>query len=274
VGVVPPTELADGRISLHWAAQIVASIGFSFVPAEDDFGHTALTWDASTRALCSRVAPAGFRAALAVADAELLLTDRDGAQSDRFVLAGRSIEDAYAFMAAAVAKFIGHPIGGRLVRPGHDMPDHEIGRGYGAFEQLSTDVREELARWFGNAYALLDVVRERESGGEVLCWPHHFDIATLVALDPPDAASARSIGVGMTPGDGSYDEPYLYVTPWPYPDASGLGALDGGGTWHTEGWTGAVLPATKLVDATDAASQIAQVTAFVDSAIAACRAAL
>ncbi|NNE17483.1 MAG: hypothetical protein HKN10_03295, partial [Myxococcales bacterium] len=58
---------------------------------------------------------------------------------------------------------------------------------------------------------------------------------------------ARSIGVGFSPGDGSYDQPYFYVTPWPYPEASSLPRLTKGAEWHRSGWTGAVLTAERLL---------------------------
>jgi hypothetical protein len=122
---------------------------------------------------------------------------------------------------------------------------------------------------------LLEAVRHREGSDEVRCWPHHFDVATLLTLDDAPGESARSIGIGMSPGDASYDEPYFYVTPWPYPSAkTELPQLEGGGIWHTHGWTGAVLRGTTLADAVDTPAQLAQVTAFVDSALRACRSVL
>jgi hypothetical protein len=70
----------------------------------------------------------------------------------------------------------------------------------------------------------------------------------LITLDAAlDAEEARSIGIGLSPGDGSYDQPYFYVNPWPYPDAEDLPPLAAGAHWHTSGWTGAVLTADRLI---------------------------
>lgn len=69
----------------------------------------------------------------------------------------------------------------------------------------------------------------------------------------------------MSPGDSTYDEPYFYVTPWPYPEGATLQPLEFG-TWHTKGWTGAVLTGTKLVSS----SQHTTANAFVDAAIDCC----
>jgi len=116
----------------------------------------------------------------------------------------------------------------------------------------------------------------------VLCWPHHFDIATLITLDvdEPDPETARSINVGLSPGDESYDEPYFYVTPWPEPREPEKEVLAGGGLWHKEDFTAAVLPASRLPDLspTDpdrrAQEQAEQVYAYLRTSIAACRSLL
>jgi hypothetical protein len=73
----------------------------------------------------------------------------------------------------------------------------------------------------------------------------------------------------MMPGDEMYPEPYFYVSayPVPRPDRTRR-ALDGGGTWNTDGWTGAVLTGSRL--AAEAPAQATQVRAFLDSAVEAC----
>jgi len=109
----------------------------------------------------------------------------------------------------------------------------------------------------------------------VRCWPHHFDIATLIALDPGmNPETARSIGVGLSPGDAGRPHPYFYVTLWPYPKDRELPALEGGGVWNTEGWTGAVLETPALLRAGIGEAQAEQAERFVESAIAACQALL
>ncbi len=77
----------------------------------------------------------------------------------------------------------------------------------------------------------------------------------------------------MSPGDGSYAEPYWYVTPWPYPAAERLPELDTG-RWHTDGWVGAVLTGTEVVDQSKHANQQEFIDAFLQEAAFACRAVL
>ena len=98
-------------------------------------------------------------------------------------------------------------------------------------------------------------------------WPHHFDIATRITL--PDAKDA-SIGLGMSPGDDSYDEPYWYVSPWPVPPATDtLPRLAPTSSWHTKDWFGAVLLSSTLPE--EAPAQRAALREFLDAALRASR---
>ena len=53
----------------------------------------------------------------------------------------------------------------------------------------------------------------RPGPSPVRCWPHHFDIATCVALESGDPERERGIGTGLSPGDGTYGQPYFHVNP-------------------------------------------------------------
>ena len=109
--------------------------------------------------------------------------------------------------------------------------------------------RIELRAWFAAASsAIEELARAHDNASPVRCWPHHFDLATLLTLDPgADAEDARSVGIGFCSGDGNYDQPYFYVTPWPYPDASALTDLSKGTFWHTKDWTGAILTGEQIL---------------------------
>jgi hypothetical protein len=62
----------------------------------------------------------------------------------------------------------------------------------------------------------------------------------LVPLDAGGGESARSVGIGVSPGDSSYAQPYAYVSPWPYPDRATLPPAPPPGHWHTEGFVAIV----------------------------------
>ena len=70
LGQPSPTALRDARDQLHWAAQIVASVGYTLVEPVPDWSHTSLVWMDAIGALASQPAstPPRFRAALRLAD--------------------------------------------------------------------------------------------------------------------------------------------------------------------------------------------------------------
>jgi len=252
IGEPSPDELEGSRVELHYAAQLPAAVGVSVLEPQPDFSHHALYWDDDLRALMTPAVPGSkpYRVGLRFADLHLFVVDDAGNPAGERGLVGQSVGDGLRWLAGAIADHTGD-LAPELGLPEHDMPEHPLGSGE-PFSFREPDQFEELARWFANAERVLQLVRENNPGASpVQVWPHHFDMATLIKLDPKlDPEEARTIGVGLSPGDGSYDEPYFYVAPWPYPEAGKLPALTAGG-WHTAGWTGAVLRASELVELPD-----------------------
>ncbi len=180
--------------------------------------------------------------------------------------------EGIAWLGGALARARGTAVSA-LARPEHDLPDHPVAHGAPFDTGAEGDALEALAQWYANSDLLLRAfARETPGASPVRVWPHHFDIATLVALDPveTDVEKRRTIGVGASPGDTSYAEPYVYVTPWPYPKERILSPLEGGGVWHETGWFGAVLLCSTLCAATSRDEQMQHVTGFLRSATSAC----
>jgi hypothetical protein len=96
-------------------------------------------------------------------------------------------------------------------------------------------------------------------------------MATLTLLGAGSAEHARSVNAGFSPGDEHYDEPYFYVSPYPYPDPAELPPLPALGHWHVEGFTAAIAPASRILEAKD--HQTAA-EAFLAAAVAAAMTAL
>ena len=241
--VVPPDRLHKARVQLHWAAQLLSAPGVSVLPAAEDYSHTNLGWDVELGVLSGRtVGPDSLRVGLVFEGLELLVLDGERERS-AMRLAGRTLQQSLSWLSR---ELLGE--GTRLVLPVHDMPPHPVGDG-GVFSDAGAPERTELGAWFANAFDLIrQVVVDQASASPVRCWPHHFDVASLITLDPGTAVEdARSIGVGFSPGDGSYDQPYFYVTPWPYPETANLPPLSKGAQWHRSAWTGAVLTAERLL---------------------------
>ena len=261
----------EARLVAHWAAQIVAAAGATLGRAAADDSHTSLEWIEPARALAG--APLGdgkVRVALRPADLTLLILDEAYGARERLDLRGRTLQDGLDWLSGAVARATGAAVV-PLVRPAHELPQHAVGAG-APFPDANGAALAQLADGFATADRLLRALAGSVPGASLVrCWPHHFDIATLVALDPPGTPSnvARTIGVGLSPGDSSYPGGYWYVTPWPYPTVSEPPPLAVGGAWHRTGWFGAVLPL-----AHPDVGEAARPAAFLDAALAACRALL
>jgi hypothetical protein len=215
------------RLQLHWAGQLLTAAADAVHGSTADDSHSNLGWDGSRGALMGR-AHAGLR----FVDLSIVFDDRD----DELALAGRTLDEARAWLAPRVGAQ-------SLSLRDYDMPAHPVSGG-ATFDTIDAIEYDAVAQWYAVADELFTDIRTgHAAASEVRCWPHHFDIATLITIEAADDPhDAKSIGVGMSPGDNSYDQPYWYVNPWPRPAESGeLPTLAAGAKWHTDGWFGAVL---------------------------------
>jgi hypothetical protein len=96
----------------------------------------------------------------------------------------------------------------------------------------------------------------REETSPVQIWPHHFDLgmlwlpgAKVDGQDPENEEySDKSMNFGFTFGDEGIPEPYFYITAYPLPNEFPGLSLPPGTKWHTEGFSGAVLPYRSLLE--------------------------
>jgi hypothetical protein len=175
-----------------------------------------------------------------------------------FSLHGCTIAEAARWIEGQIASLGLDPSQFTLAKH-YTIPDHPVAHG-ASFDTSDYTAFEQIHRWYGNAASLLEELVVDDSWAPVRCWPHHFDIATLLNV------AGGSIGVGLEPGDTYYAEPYWYVNRYPTPaDPASLtpAPLGGDGRWHTREWVGAVLPGSRLVRA----DQRAQSNEFLSSAI-------
>lgn len=270
---IKPAELVDATVELHWAAQIVAATAQTFAEPREDDSHRALSWDPGLQAFVGTPLAGAypFRASVRPSDMTLQLLDRAGEALGSLPLAGQTLDEAYSWLSVGLATYMGGAPRA-LDRPEFDIPSHPVGSGK-PFTQGLLEERDTLSALYDAAHAILsELVEQRDDASSVLCWPHHFDIATLLTLQD-SAEVKKTVGVGMAPLGGGYDSWYWYATPWPYPDPANLPELDSPGAWHTEGWVGIVLTGEQI-ESVPAGEREALVTSFISSAIAAAATAM
>lgn len=261
VGKLDPAGLVDTRLQAHHAVQLVVALGISYLPAKPDDSHTNLEW-LPGRALASRTIPGNprFRGALRLDPLTLMVLDESGEVLEEYRLTGRTLAQGLRWLRDAVRAAGASP--DQLTDQKHySVPVHPVGQG-GQFHPDEASSRELSAYYHAASLALAEIAR-RPDATEVRCWPHHFDLATLMTVEP-----GRTMGAGLSPGDNSYAEPYFYVTPYPYPSAP-FPYLRAG-LWHSTGWVGAVLPASHVCRATSSEAQQDLIQSFLGDAIAAC----
>jgi hypothetical protein len=259
----PGTALEDVRLQLHHAAQLAAALGISYLPAQPDDSHTNLEWIDAVEALASK--PTGsppIRIAARPHPFAILVLDAKANALATYLLDGRTIDDAARWIRGQLAEY-GLDGARYTLKRHYEIPPHAVDTG-AAFRATAPELFQQLADWYADGSAALErLAAATPNASSVRCWPHHFDIATLITV-----SDGKTIGVGMDPGDVYWQEPYFYANAYPSasPDAP-RDALAGNGVWNTRDWIGPVLPASRLA----ATNQDAQVDAFIQSAVSACR---
>ncbi len=138
----------------------------------------------------------------------------------------------------AAAAFVGIDEPGTVAME-HDSPElGDIDR----MLNISAQVGETLGWWFGlGAEVLAELVAQpgAVNAENVVLWPGHLDIAT----DIGDPAAGRA-SYGLSPGDHSHDEPYVYVGAWNEVDRTES-------FWNDEHFAGASLAYQDLLGVAD-----------------------
>ena len=238
----------DARLQSHWASQIVASFGNALLEQRSDDSQSNLGWNEPLHALCGQASPDGWGVGLKLADLTLLFLDKTSRVLAEFLLNGETLHQGFEWLTATFRSHVGEPPKLGFTLRDYDMPDHPVGK-QETFSVEPADGFQELAHWYANTHQVLHTLSEPwQEASPVRCWPHYFDMATLVSLPiSHEAESTGLVGCGMSPGDSTYAQPYYYVTIWPYPAKEDLSPLTLG-HWRTEDWTGAILKASDLIE--------------------------
>ncbi|PSB32447.1 hypothetical protein [Stenomitos frigidus] len=268
---IKPQVLTEGRLQLHYAIQFIAATGTALAEALPDYSHTSLSWHPVLEVFVGAAIRAAqpFQVALDPVNLKLILLNQQSEAIVSLPLHGKTMVEGLSWLQQAVSQ-LGADASkiAFLDYPPDDFPDHPLAHG-ATFDASQPSALSELTDYYVNTYLLFQsIITANEDATAIRIWPHHFDMATLIMLPGTRNGSALTVGVGLSPGDANYNEPYWYVSPYPYPDTASLPVLDGHGFWHTQHWVGAVLPASQLTEFSSVEAQQQQVEAFLQSALA------
>lgn len=258
------------RDNVHLAIQNVSALGrsYSFKSNNDEFA--ALNWIEQSQRLAGywiSNEKTKIRSSFSFPDFSIYLINDAMETVSQLELEGKKHTDIMVWLEEQVANqgFDTSPLHFKLP---YEVPHFSNIRNK-PFTVQPTEHIIELASYYHNAYLICNAVKKGFGlTSETICWPHHFDLATLLTIkDTGDSETSTSIGVGMSPGNLHEPIPYFYVAPWPYPNDPD--ALPGLSTakWVQDQWVGAKLDMRDIIQFKSAADQYQIVTSFVEEAI-------
>jgi hypothetical protein len=259
---VDEAGLSRARVQTHLAAQWLGRAALAYIPARPNDSHTNFGWDDVFGGFITHALPDGTRLGLKVTDLTLTVLEHTGADAAIMLPLGGCSD-------AQVRAWLGRQMAARGLDPhalDEPTPYEAPALANGALYEAAglANLLGVLAVWYSNANAALgacrlDIIKNNLEVPPVRCWPHHFDLDTLVTIAP-----GRTSGVGFSPGDDFYNEPYFYVSLHPGPDEASLFPLPAIGHWHTTPFTAAIATARRIVEAKD---QKGEVEGFLHEAV-------
>ena len=271
----PPASLRTARAHSHLAVQLLTKAARANIESVPDDSHASITWSADPGAFRTETMngkDGAYAIGFTFAPMTLCVL-RDDQNTATLGLGGISVDEAEAWLDGQLE-------GAGLSKASPIALPYKLPAEVAAVDVLdpgdASDALAALATWFDLAHSSLAKFAAANQSiapgpSPVVCWPHHFDIATYVSLEDGNFETARAVGVGMSPGDESYDQPYFYINPWPHLATDDLPTLPAPGHWHTEGFVGAVVTADELLSVSEIERTL---QAFVDGAFTLGRARL
>ena len=218
-----PSSLVDTWRQLHYAAQAASEIGKGWGdPAADD-SHSALVWE--NGALRSVRIGGSIFATLEFVPFQIRVGE------SALALEGRTPEEVLVWVRGRAEEGLGPAR--QAADPAPDLPEHELGSG-SAFAVVDPRAFGVLRDLYSAADKTLRMISATlPDRPEVLCWPHHFDIAALHVLSRDESgAMLGTIGVGLAVPDELEPEGYVYASGWSRDGVINAAELPNGTRWE------------------------------------------
>jgi|GEM_PF-4603160 len=239
---VKTTRLTETRLQLHCATRLIGSFGYKAIAHVPRYLQRSLTWQPDPGIFFTQIIPAPepFRAGIDLSTAELVTIQGSTLELARTPLKGATIASIDAWLRdQALSRGMDEGVLSPMDRD--DLGAHPVLTG-AAFtadaDSLATFA--ELLTVSSEAFAKMRVLRPRASASRF--WPHRLDLALGITKGDPSDHHAPTVTVGFSLGDHNYPDPYWYQTISPVPKGITNLTLVEGRHWHSDGWTGVVLP--------------------------------
>lgn len=262
--------LRESIDTIHHALQFVAIVGKYLLPPRTDDSHTAMEWISSRMIFAGEWINADrtFRVTLNPELLRLELCDYDWNCLSEINMVNKTKMEIYALLKLQLSQ-LGVSVANLSIDMHYDIPRHITDNG-GTYKIENPDHFREIANYYSNAHLVLkQVIANVNEATLIRCWPHHIDLATNIIVQRDENGSLlRTIGVGITPPDTYYNEPYFYMRIWSrdnleiteFPELNA-------GRWHQKDWTGAVLKISKLASKNNINDQVEVMTTFIKTGL-------
>lgn len=236
-------KLRATREVLHPAIQNVAAVGRKFLPHSKQDEHATLSWVPGLSRLAGQWVKGdiSFRSSISLEAFRIFLVDEKVNTLASFELEGQTHRKVMIWLEEQIGK-LGLKAADLTMNLPYELPDYPTLSG-AAFHLAHPEAAEELSKFYHNAYISLKEIKQQFDTQEVIhTWPHHFDQALQVIIkDSGDPETNTRLLFGMSPGDSRFENPYFYVSSWPFTETSICKKLSNNAIWVSDDWTGAVL---------------------------------
>ena len=259
--------LTDNKNQLHQAIQNVAAVGRTFLPQSDSDEAATLIWDPNLARMVGKWIQGGikFRSSIHPETFTVHLVDASVTSMASTGMAGKKQGAIMVWLEEQLTRLELNSKALSLDRP-YELPEYPQAKRKPF--QPDTEAQVYLTCLYHNAWLVLDQIAKTKEGFEPLAiWPHHFDVGTRqIVKDTGDRETSASVGIGMSPGDEDFGQPYFYVNVLPYPSIESLEPLLFG-EWYEHEWVGAVLMLDDVIKVDSASAQHQMVYDFLNTAV-------
>ncbi|MCP3868492.1 MAG: hypothetical protein GY703_10420 [Gammaproteobacteria bacterium] len=233
---------------MHQYARIIGKLLSHYMPPSKHWWH--ITLQVSVRGLTTTPFPIAGQHLEVILDLSThrMVIDSSEGWNLEMPLAGRGTKELCDRLTAVLASS-GVELMPNLLA---DFKSEEIL----PYEVQAIDRYRRVINWVNTVFRRFKGGLRRETG-PVQLFPHHMDISMnwfsgrlVPGIDPANEENVdEQLNFGFLTGDDSISDAYFYVTPYPAPENWTDLALPEGACWHTEGWTGAIMPYGAVVSA-------------------------
>jgi len=259
-------NLAQARKQLHYTIFTLQAVAAAYAPFQEDSSHISFQWNRESGAFLSGKIPGkkdGAVFGLILETPAVIQLDSSEKERRRLSMGGVTLAGLQEWLREGV-KGMGLDSQTLDFSLSKEMPPHELAQGKPFDYSGLGGALAELKRAYSNAHLFLERIHQENSQfSPVRCWPHDFDLTTLLEFQVSDDPNPKkTLRIGLSPGDSFYETPYYYVTPRPFSMDLTLPPLPSGGRWRLEDRQGAVMTHEALLRSKELELQFKAVSDF------------